>query len=51
MISRAGESFPYFIQDKEVADKIGFKPFLFYLNSSCFLSVLKSCMKLTRRKT
>ena len=40
MISRAGESFPYFIQDKEVAEKIRFKPFILNLYSSCFLSVL-----------
>ena len=38
MISRAGESLPYFSQDKEVAEKIGFKRFHFCLNSSCFFS-------------
>lgn len=38
MISRAGESFPHFIQDKEVAEKIRFKPFILNLYSSCFLS-------------
>ena len=31
---------PYFIQDKEVAEKIRFKPFILNLYSSCFLSVL-----------
>lgn len=38
MISRAGESFPYFYQDKEVAEKIWFKWFHLCLNSSCFFS-------------
>ena len=29
MISRAGESYPYFIQDKEVAEKMGSNHFFF----------------------
>ena len=51
MISRAGESFPYFIQDNEVAEKNWVQAISFFLEFIMLLVSPESRMKLTRRKT